>query len=140
VATLIIDKFTQDKGTITSNHLEYAMATYLMGNEQGAALFASPNDGYGLEQYHPEYSTAIGAPCGDYYGGATYDSANPQIYYRKFANALIVVNSGSLPRASEVAKLPSGHSYKDLEGRSVTNPLTVASNDAYVLLTTSGCR
>jgi hypothetical protein len=139
VATLIIDKFTQDKHTITDNHLEYAIATYLMGNEQGAALFVSPNDGYGEDQLHKEYSIAVGAPCGDYYGGATYDPANPQIYYRKFANALIVVNSGSLPRMSEIAHLPVGHAYKDLEGRSLSNPLTVGSNDAYVLLTTRGC-
>jgi hypothetical protein len=139
VATLIIDKFTQDKNTITPGHLEYAIATYLMGNEQGAALFASPGNGYGDDQFHPEYSTDVGAPCGDYYGGPSYDPADPRIYYRKFASALIVVNSGSLPRTSEMAHLPRGHTYRDLEGRSVSNPLTVRSNDAYVLLTNSGC-
>jgi hypothetical protein len=139
VAALIIDKFALDKNTITADHLEYAIATYLMGDEQGAALYASPGNGYGAEQFHPEYSTAVGAPCGDYYGGAAHDPSNPQIYYRKFANALVVVNSGSLPRTSERATLPLGHTYRDLEGRPVSNPLTVDSNDAYVLLTTNGC-
>jgi hypothetical protein len=47
------------------------------------------------------------------------------------------VNAGG--GVSERATLPSGHSYADLEGRTVTNPLTIASNDGYVLKTTNGC-
>ncbi|HET9029226.1 MAG TPA: hypothetical protein VFN49_03545, partial [Candidatus Aquilonibacter sp.] len=139
-APLIVDKFDQTTA-ITSKQLEYSIATYLMGHQGTARLFVGNSNGYGIEQYHGEYATNYGAPCGAYYGGAAYDSTNPQIYYRRFANAVIVVNSGSLPtRTSELAHLPTGHTYKDLEGRAVTNPLTVASNDAYVLLTTNGCQ
>ena len=138
VAPLIVDKFDQST-PITALQLEYSIATYMMGNEGTARLFVGNTNGYGAEQYHSEYATNYGAACGEMYGGASYNAANPQIYYRRFANAIVIVNSGSLPRASELATLPAGHTYKDLEGRTVTNPLTVASNDAYVLLTTNGC-
>jgi len=135
---LIIDKFDQS-AAVTSLQLEYSIATYLLGDTSSARLFVGNSPGYGAEQYHTEYATNFGAPCATYYGGATYDASNPNIYYRKFVNALVVVNPGSLPRASEVAHLPAGHTYTDLEHRTVTNPLTVNSSDAYVLLTTSGC-
>jgi hypothetical protein len=39
-----------------------------------------------------------------------------------------------------VAHLPSGHTYTDLFGRPVASPLTIASNDGYVLLTSNGCQ
>lgn len=143
VTPIMIDKFAQDGATVTSNQLEYSIATYLMGNEQSADLEVVGNNGkgygYGAEQWHQEYATPIGAACGEMYGGASYDSANPQIYYRRFAGGISVVNSGSLPRASETATLPTNHTYTDIEGRPVSNPLTVNSNDAYVLTTTNGC-
>lgn len=143
VTPIIIDKFAQDAATVTSNQLEYSIGTYLMGNEQSADLYVVGNNGkgygYGAEQWHPEYATAMGAPCGEMYGGASYDSANPQIYYRRFAGGLVVVNSGSLPRASETATLPANHTYADIEGRPSPNTLTVNSNDAYVMTTTNGC-
>jgi hypothetical protein len=138
-ATLIINKFDQST-PITPVQLEYSIATYLMGNQTAASLFVGNIKGYGSEQYHPEYNAPIGVPCGAYYGGATYDSANSQIYYRRFSGGLVVVNAGSLPRASEVAHLPANHAYTDLENRTLTNPLAVSSNDAYVLLTTNGCQ
>jgi hypothetical protein len=142
VAVMIFDKFSQDTTTIPPLHLEYSIATYLMGNEQAADLYVSPNNNPGTdgaEQYHPEYQTQIGSPCGEYYGGPSYDPSSPQIFYRKFSSALIIVNSGSLPRTSETAHLPLGHAYTDLEGRAIGNPLVVNSNDARVLLTSNGC-
>jgi hypothetical protein len=120
-----------------------------MGKEQAADLFIGPASGccgpgipdmaYGTEQYYPEYQAPIGTPCGEYYGGGTYDRNNPHIYYRRYTGGLAIVNSGSLPRASELARLPAGKVYTDLEARPITNPLVVNSNDAYVLLTSSGC-
>jgi hypothetical protein len=136
---LIIDKFYQSTA-VTSVQLEYAIATYLLGNQGMARLFVGNANGYGAEQYHSEYATNFGTPCGAYYGGASYDSANPDIYYRRFSNAIAVVNAGSTTRTSELAHLPAGHTYRDLEGRAIGNPLTVASADAYVLMTTNGCQ
>lgn len=143
VPPIIIDKYAQDGATVTSNHVEYSIATYLMGNEQSAHLFVVGGNGagygYGAEQWHSEYNTKIGLPCAEMYGGASYDVSNPQIYYRRFAGGISIVNSGSLPRTYEYATLPPGHTYTDIEGRPVTNPLAVNSNDAYVLTTTNGC-
>lgn len=142
-------KYAQEHGTavlmnqnwgsvpVGAQQMDYSIATYLMGNEQAESIFASPSKGYGLEQYYNQYQTGVGAPCGEY--ASAGDPHNPSIYYRRFANAIVVVNGGS-GSSNEVANLPSGHSYTDLFGRAVSNPLTIASNDGYVLLTSNGCQ
>jgi len=137
VAFIDIDRFTLNGQTsVTSDQLEYAIGTYMMGNEGNADLFAAANNGstygYGVENYHQEYATALGPPCSAMYE----DSVNQQIYYRRFQNGMVVVNSGG--DGTENATLPSDHTYTDLEGRAVTNPLPVASNDAWVLTTPGG--
>lgn len=142
VAIGIIDKFDQGQTKVTGLQEEYSIATYLMGKEQGAYLFTAPDNGpgygYGAEQWHYEYTTNLGPPCQEMYGGPSYDPNNPHIWYRQFANGLSVVNSGSLPVLQENATLPAGRVYTDIHKRSITNPLPVASNDAYVLTTTPG--
>lgn len=112
--------------------IDYSVATYLMGNEQAAAAFISPHTGYGIEVWRSEYATNIGAPC------AEYSSIATNIYMRRFANAIVVVNASS--GAGGYAHLPTNHTYSDLEKRAVHNPLYLAPNDGYVLKTTSGCR
>lgn len=129
LAVYVIDQF--GASSISAQQREYAVAAYFMANEGRAYMYMSPSVGGSVYDY-PEYDAKLGSPCGAYYGG-------PHIYYRKFANGLAVLNSGSLPAASESAVLPPGHSYTDIDGRAVTNPLTIASNDGYVLLTTNGC-
>lgn len=142
VAFVDIDKFADDPGRANATQVEYSIATYLLGNEGSADLFVGGHngpDGYGAEQYFSEYNVPLGAACGSMYGGAGYDARNPHIYYRRFAHGMAVVNSGSLPVLSERATLLS-HTYTDMEGRPVANPLTVNSNDAYVLTTSAnGC-
>jgi hypothetical protein len=120
----------QDWGSYTVNaqQRDYSLATYLLGNEQSAAVFISNHYGYGTEVWRSEYGTSIGAPCGEYYGG-------PNIYYRRFANAVVAVNAGNAGTYS--VSLPSGHTYTDIEGRSV--PRSIGPNDGYVLKTTNGC-
>jgi hypothetical protein len=125
--------------SVTSANLDYSVATYLMGNLQAESLYVSPAKGYGIEQWHSQYQTAVGAPCGAYYGGASLDSSNPSIFYRRFANAVVVVNGGSGSNSEVARHLPSGHSYTDLFGRSVSSQPTIASGDGYVLLTSNGC-
>ncbi len=117
---------------------DYSIATYLLGKEQAAALFVSPHNGYGLENWYSEYDTDIGAPCGEYYGGSQFDATTPALYFRKFLNALVVVNAGG--SGAETVKLPSDHTYQDIEGRAVGTSLAVGANDGYVLKTTNGCR
>lgn len=150
VAIGIIDKFDQGQTSVTPDQLEYSIATYMMGNEQGAYLMTAPDNGptygYGTEQWHPEYLSAIGVPCGEMYGGPSYDPANPHIWYRKFSSGLSVVNSGSLPTLSETAKIPTNHTYVDIQPSlhpTITSTLTVPSNDAYALVikgANNGCQ
>lgn len=130
LAAYVIDSFGGVSST-TIAQSEYAVAAYFMANEGRAYMYMSPGPG-GSEHNFSEYDAKLGTPCGEYYGG-------PQIYYRKFGSGLVVLNSGSLPATSEKAALPPGHSYTDVDGRKVTNPLGVASNDGYILLTSNGC-
>jgi hypothetical protein len=116
--------------SVGTPQIDLSVATYLMGNQQAESLFASSAKGYGLEQWHSQYQTSIGAPCGAYYA----DASSAGVYYRRFANAVVAVNAST---SSMAAHLPSGHSYSDLFGRSV--PSTIAARDGYVLLTSNGC-
>ncbi|MGZ6145312.1 MAG: hypothetical protein ACXWNK_15685 [Vulcanimicrobiaceae bacterium] len=135
VAILTNDQYA---GTaITRNELEYSIATYLMANEQSSALFTGSSTAYGAQQYHLEYATNYGTACGRYYGGAAFDPRNPNLYYRKLTNALVLVNAGSTP---QVARLSRIKPHTDIENRPVTNPLTIAPHDAYVLLNRYGCQ
>ncbi|HET7814472.1 MAG TPA: hypothetical protein VFL13_08870 [Candidatus Baltobacteraceae bacterium] len=122
--------------TVGTPQIDWSVATYLMANEQAEALYAAQGNQFGTETWHDQYNTNVGAPCGEYYSAG--DGSNPSIYYRRFANAIVVVNGGSGAN-KEIAHLPAGHTYTDLFGRPVSNPLTISSNDGYVLLTSNGC-
>jgi hypothetical protein len=137
VAFVDIDRYTLGGQTsVTSDQLEYSIGTYMMANEGNADLYVNANNGpgygYGAEQYHQEYATALGPPC----SAMTEDAHNPQIYYRRFQNGMVVVNAGGA--GTENATLPSNHTYTDLEGRAVSNPLPVSESDAWVLTTGGG--
>ncbi len=131
VMSLIIDKFVQT-AALTPVQREWAVGTYLMGNNGNALMYATygglGTGGYGTEYYYPEYSTNMGIPCGAFSGG-------PQIYQRAFQNGLVVVNAGTTAAS---ATLPLGHVYTDIEGRTVTNPLSVPGTNAFVMTTLAG--
>jgi len=132
---VLIDRFVQSTA-LTNAQLAYAIATYLMVNQQGANLFVTPNS-YGSEQYFSKEGAVLGVPCG---AAARTDSLNPQIWYRKFNNGLAIVNSGSLPKTFEVAHPPIGHVYKDLfSGVTLAPAINVNSNQAVIATTTNGC-
>jgi hypothetical protein len=141
VAMSFIQKYENETTSFTPREMDYALATYLMVNEGNADMFLSgangPGYGYGAEQYHPEFATPIGAPCAATYGGASYDAANPDVYYRRFEGGMAVADVGT---RAESATLPASHAYADIEKRSVSNPLSIGAHDAYVLTTSSdGC-
>lgn len=123
VGFMVIDNFNGE-ASLAPAHVEYAMATYLMGNEGAALLFAGGENSYGSAQYRSEFDAPIGRPCG---GPAN----SGDLYTRAFQGGIAVVNAGS---ASESLRLPSGKNYRDIEGRRVSSPLSVAPGDAYVLL------
>jgi hypothetical protein len=128
IAAFVINYFKD--AAVTPPQREYALAAYFMANEGGADIFITPSTG-GTEENFPEYSVRLGTPCEAYHGG-------PHVYMRRYGGGLVVLNSGSLPAAFESATLPN-HTYTDIDGRAVTSPLRVASNDGYVLTTSNGC-
>jgi hypothetical protein len=129
IAAFVINSF-QDPA-VTADQREYALAAYYMANEGGEDIYISPSTG-GLNENFPEYAVQLGKPCEEYHGG-------PDIYYRRYSGGLVVLNSGSLPKAAVSASLPANHTYADVDGRRVTNPLSVSSGDGYILTTTNGC-
>ncbi|HLI94560.1 MAG TPA: hypothetical protein VKT72_00575 [Candidatus Baltobacteraceae bacterium] len=135
VAMIDINYFCQNNGTpcetsVTPSQLEFAMAAHQLANEGASGLYISPSTG-DIYSYHPEYQTHLGTPCSE------YTTVGTDMYARRFSNGLVVVNNGT---AAQAYALPSNHTYSDIEGRSLTNPLTVNVDDGYVLTTTgNGC-
>jgi len=127
-----VAKFVQG-GALTASQKEYAIASYLIGSEGKSDLVMTLST-YSSQAYYPEYNTRLGAPCGEMTSGGS-----PHIYMRRYSGGLVVLNSGSYPRSSEVAHLPAHHAYRDIEGREIRNPLSVRSNDAFVMTTSNGC-
>ncbi|GAC1419421.1 MAG: hypothetical protein NVSMB6_21380 [Burkholderiaceae bacterium] len=94
IPVLTIDKFSGgvagggSSGTLSAQELTWVMATYLIGNEGREYLFTTRGDGYGSEQYHPEYKIAerLGKPCGPFSGGSN-------VYTRRFAHGIVTVDA-----------------------------------------------
>jgi hypothetical protein len=134
-AALITDYFctgsgcSTDVNSLTPQQADWALASYAIGNEGGEDGYTSPAGG-SLYSYRPEYSTAYGASCGSFTQPAT------DVYERKFQGALVIVNAST---GSYNFTLPANHSYRDIEGRTVSSPLLLGAADGYVLLTSNGC-
>lgn len=120
---------SDDVSTLSPAQIDWALSTYALVNEGGADLYISPNRG-STYSYRREFATTLGAPCGEY-------TSSGALYYRKFAGALVVVNPSN--GSEQPFSLPAGHSYTDIEGRPVSNPLEITGPDGYVLLTSNGC-
>jgi hypothetical protein len=121
---------SKDPSTLTASQVDWALASYALGNNGGAGLFVSPKGG-AIYTYRNEYSTTYGKPCGAFTQGGFY------LFSRRFANGFAVVNASA---STQSITLPSGHTYTDVAGRPVSNPLTVNAEDAYMLTTGgNGC-
>jgi hypothetical protein len=118
-----------DPSQIPAPQADWALATYALLNLGGADVYISPQVGQ-MMSYRPEYSTTYGQPCG------SYSVQNTYVFVRKFQGALVVVNTAT---SATSYPLPSGHTYRDIEGRAVSNPLSLGPADGYVLLTSNGC-
>jgi len=118
-----------DPSQIPAPQVDWALATYALVNNGGADVYISPQTGQ-MMSYRPEYSTTYGQPCG------AYTQLTTNVYERKFQGALVLVNAGT---SSYSAALSSSHTYRDIEGRALSNPLMLAPADGYVLLTSNGC-
>lgn len=115
-----------DPSQLTAQQVDYSLASYALGNNGGADVFISPQGG-AQYSFRPEYLQRYGTPCGSY-------SSGNNVYTRDFSGGFAVVNAGST--AQSVA-LPA-HSYTDIEGRAVSNPLLVGAQDGYMLLRSGG--
>lgn len=110
---------------------EYAIATYLMGRGDYAALLTSKYGEYGEEHYYAEYGDAVGSAC------EPMQQAQG-VYMRTLSSALVIVNTGGSTMRVSLPK--SASSYKDMEGKVVTNPMPVDGESGLVLLTSDGCK
>lgn len=135
IAALITDYWecsscTNNPSALTAQQVDFSLATYALGNEGGEDVYISPNAGSNYS-YRPEYANTYGSPCG------AYTQVSPYVYVRRFSGGLAIVNASG---SSYSYTLPSGHVYNDIEGRSVSSPLSVGSTDGYMLLTSgNGC-
>lgn len=135
IAVMVTDYFctgsscSNDPSTLTAAQVDWALSSYAIGNNGGEDVYISPHGGSNYS-YRNEYNTKYGAPCG------AFSNPVPNVYVRKFLGGLAVTNAGT---SSYALSLPSGHTYTDIEGRAVSNPLTVNAADGYMLLTTNGC-
>ena len=139
-AFLIVDKFgTNSHGTpptagITNDELTWAIATDLLGT-QGRSAFYVTHGPYGVPSYFPSYATVnsrIGSACGAY-----ARNASGHVFYRRYTHGLVLANDGGAGR--ERFTLPN-HTYVDLMGAAIRNPLSIGASKAFVLFTTAdGC-
>ena len=118
-----------DPSTLSPSQVDWALATYAIANNGGAGVYIAPQGGDNYS-YRAEYAHVYGAPCGD------VEQAGA-VYTRRFQNGMAIVNASY--RAQAVS-LPTNHTYTDIEGRALSNPLTVNGADGYMLLTSAnGC-
>lgn len=132
VAIFITDYFcfgstcSTDASTLTPSQVDWALATYALGNNGGASVYISPKTG-GVYSYRSEYSQTYGTPCGAFQTMGT-------LVFRKFSRGFAVANSGT---GAQSITLPA-HQYTDIERGPVPNTLTVNGTDAYMLLLPGG--
>lgn len=129
----------QEIQQLTNAEIGYALATYAMVKERAAVMFAAPYGQYGEEHYLPQYTTKIGPPCQEMYGGPSYLGLGRFAYYRQYKQALALVNTS--PTESYTVKLPQ-HTYTDVvSGATVTSPLLLGPNSGYLLsISKIGCQ
>lgn len=123
---------------LSNAEFDYALATYAMVKERAAVVFAAPYGEYGEEHYFTQYTTKIGPPCQEMYGGPSYLGLGRFAYYRQYRQALALVNTS--PSSTYVVTLPQS-SYTDVaSGTTMTSPLSLGPNSGYLLSTPhQGC-
>lgn len=109
--------------TLDHATLQWALASYLLANEQSEFLSITGIQQYGADLRYPEYTAQIGSPSDEIY-------QDKNLYWRDYTHALIVVNPSSTQSYS--AKLPGR--YSDLYDNSVAQTITLPPHSGMVLL------
>jgi hypothetical protein len=119
----VVNQFAS--ASVTSNEIQWALASYLMGKERIAAIFISRYQEYGGDTRYYEYNPRVGSPA-----GAMYQSQI--VYWRNFTAGVSIVN----PSATKTytVTLNATHSYIDLYGFPVEHQVTLPPHSGLVLL------
>lgn len=117
-----------DPSQMSPTQVDFGLATYALGNYGGAGVYISQASG-ATYTYRSEYLARYGSACGDY---SKFGTA----YVRRFKGGFAVANPSD--GSTQVVPWPTGHTYKDVTNRAVSNPLSVAPGDAFMLQLTSG--
>ncbi len=108
---------------LTSADIEWALASYLMSNQDIAAVFFSSMQQYGGNIYTPALSVQLGSPRDNMYQGQS-------VYWRDFTHAISIVNPSS--STSYTVNL-HGH-YTDLNGNAFGTTVTLPPHSGQILL------
>jgi len=117
-----------DPSQMTPTQVDFGLATYALGNYGGAGVYISQASGATYTS-RPEYSATYGSACSTYTKFGT-------AYTRRFKGGFAVANPSD--GTTQPVPWPTGHTYRDVTGRTISNPLSVAPGDAFMLLLTSG--
>lgn len=114
--------------TVDRAGVAWAMASYLMGKGAASGVYVSTSQGYGGDNWRPEYTAPIGRPQG------AMTSAQG-VYWRTFSGGIAVANPSAT--VSHTVTLPAGATYHDASGNAVSGKVSLAAHSGIVLLGSS---
>jgi hypothetical protein len=131
-AIYVVNQFTPppDQFALDNQQVQWALASYLMGEEGQAGLFIGKQEQFGEYLFYPSYSAAIGQPIGQMYRVAVSNGGT--VYLRDFSQGESIVNPD--PTHSYTVALPAGRLYQDLQGQTMSDTVTLPSLSGMVLL------
>ncbi len=118
----ILNEFKTD--SLSSEQLQWALASYLMGKDRSSAIYISRNQQYGSALYYPEYDAKIGSAQGKMY-------QDQHVYWRNFSGGLVVVNPSN---DNSYTVKTSSAGYSNLQGQAVSQSFTMPPHSGMILL------
>jgi Hypothetical glycosyl hydrolase family 15 len=109
--------------SIDQNEVQWALASYLMCNEHGAAISIVRKQEYGIDLRYPEYTAQLGSPTDEMYTGQN-------VYWRDYTHGLSIVN----PSSSQTYTVNLPGQYTDLYGNTVGQTIELQPHSGMVLL------
>lgn len=131
-AIYIVNQFTPPphQFSLDSQQVQWALASYLMGQEAHAGLYIGKEQQFGTYLYYPSYAAQVGAPLGQMYSVAVGRSG--VVYLRDFSQGESLVNPDG--QQSYQVRLPAGRLYSNLEGQMQGSVVTLPPMSGLVLL------
>jgi hypothetical protein len=131
-AIYIVNQFTPPlhQYVLASQQVQWALASYLMGQETRAGLFIGKPQQFGQYLYYPSYGAEVGAPLGQMYSVAV--GRGGAVYLRDFSQGESLVNPDG--QHSFQVRLPAGRLYYKPGGQMVGSVVTLPPMSGLVLL------